>query len=565
MGITERPTLVVGVDFGTTFSGVAWGFKDRPDDVDLIQSWPGGGNATSQKVPTVFSYEDKGMRWGYQVDESVHLDKKRQPIRGVKLLLDESQKYRYDPASESEKILKTLKRTPVQASGDYLGKIVAHAREILLRRFGAALEAMDLQYILTVPAVWSDKAKDFTRQAAYAAGIDSSELTLLSEPEAAAVYTIRTMKKDSATKGDCFVVCDAGGGTVDIITYRVKEVAPMRFEEATEGTGAVCGSVILDERFDALIKSIIEKKSGKRLPESTAAAAMKYWQDYIKPGYTGPLEEDEYDDPGYWVPVPGVVGIKEIELSQGHLYIDKSQVKGIFDPIVDQIQYLISEQRRKVKQLGHMTKAVILVGGLGASEYLFTRTEAACEGVQVLQPPNAWSAVVRGAVHRGQEGNQIDGRIARASYGVKHNSTWDSAQHSGKDAFWCSLQEEWKVSDRMSWFIKKQQSLSESIPIKVPFYRCVRFENPTFQFENILYFCSEAQPPSKLDSSSVPLCTVKADLTSVPRQLFDAKTNSEGERYYKVNYHLVLTPVSAGLLFSLEFNGMSYGSVRARY
>ena len=169
------------------------------------------------------------MRWGYQVDQSAYLGKKQQPIRGVKLLLDESQKYRYCPAGKSEETLKSLKVSPVEASGDYLGKIVAHAREILLRRFGAALESMDLQYVLTVPAVWSDKAKDSTRQAAYAAGIGSSKLTLLSEPEAAAVYAIRTMEKDSATvciflqersrsnasqKGDCFVVCDAGGGTV---------------------------------------------------------------------------------------------------------------------------------------------------------------------------------------------------------------------------------------------------------------------------------------------------------------------------------------------------------------
>ncbi|KAJ5325283.1 uncharacterized protein N7506_008385 [Penicillium brevicompactum] len=564
MGITERPTLVVGVDFANS-QRVAWGFKDRPDDVDLIQSWPGGGNATSQKVPTVFSYEDKGVRWGYQVDQSAYLGKKRQPIRGVKLLLDESQKYRYDPAKESEKTLKTLKRSPVEASGDYLGKIVAHARDILLRRFGTALEAMDLQYVLTVPAVWSDKAKDSTRQAAYAAGIDFAKLTLLSEPEAAAVYAIRTMVKDSATKGDCFVVCDAGGGTVDIITYRVNEVAPMRFEEVTEGTGAVCGSVMLDERFDALIRATIEKKSGKRLPEATAAAAMKYWQDYIKPGYTGPLEEDEYDDPGYWVPVPGVVGIKEVELSQGHLYVDKSQVKDIFDPIVDQIQELISEQRNKVKELGDVTKAVILVGGLGASQYLFARTQAAAGGIQVIQPPNAWSAVVRGAVHRGQEGNQVDGRIARASYGVKHEVTWDPLRYSKEEAHWSTLTEAWLVSNRMSWFINKQQPLSESMPIKKRFWRQTPTRNPSLKFEDILYFCSEDQPPSKIDSSAVPLCAVKSDLTRVPRELFDTKTNSKGESYYDITFDLVFTPVSAGLLFSLDFNGMSYGSVRASY
>jgi hypothetical protein len=80
---------------------------------------------------------------------------------------------------------------------------------------------------------------------------------------------------------------------------------------------------MLDERFDALIKDIIEQKSHQALPRATAAAARKYWQDYIKPGYAGPLEEDEYDDPGYWVPIPGVSDIKEVELSDGHLYLDK--------------------------------------------------------------------------------------------------------------------------------------------------------------------------------------------------------------------------------------------------
>lgn len=139
------------------------------------------------------------MRWGYQVDQSACLGKKRQPIRGVKLLLDESQKYRYSPALESAKALKDLKKTPLEASGDYLGKVVAHARDILHRRFGTALEAMDLQYVLTVPAVWSDKAKDSTRRAAYAAGIDPSNLTLLSEPEAAAVYAISTLPDISVT------------------------------------------------------------------------------------------------------------------------------------------------------------------------------------------------------------------------------------------------------------------------------------------------------------------------------------------------------------------------------
>lgn len=56
---------------------------------------------------------------------------------------------------------------------------------------------MNLQFILTVPAVWSDKAKDATMQAACLAGIPSQDLFLVSEPEAAAVYAIRSIQPNT--------------------------------------------------------------------------------------------------------------------------------------------------------------------------------------------------------------------------------------------------------------------------------------------------------------------------------------------------------------------------------
>jgi molecular chaperone DnaK (HSP70) len=137
------------------------------------------------------------MKWGYQTDQSIHPGQHQRLIQGVKLLLDESQKFRYLPASDSQEIIKDLNKTPVEVAGDYLGKVVAHAQDVLTRRFGSALQTMDLEYILTVPAVWSDKGKDYTRQAAQRAGIPAASLRLLSEPEAAAVYAIRTIQPNT--------------------------------------------------------------------------------------------------------------------------------------------------------------------------------------------------------------------------------------------------------------------------------------------------------------------------------------------------------------------------------
>ena len=63
------------------------------------------------------------------------------------------------------------------------------------------MQSMDVQYILTVPAVWSDKVKDLTKQAACHAGIPEADFYLLSEPEAAAIYSIHAIQPNSIKVG----------------------------------------------------------------------------------------------------------------------------------------------------------------------------------------------------------------------------------------------------------------------------------------------------------------------------------------------------------------------------
>jgi hypothetical protein len=73
---------------------------------------------------------------------------------------------------------------------------------------------LKLAYVITVPAIWKDSAKDLTRQAAVSAGIPRDNLELITEPEAAALYCATMCTEVNLSDGDCFLVCDAGGGTV---------------------------------------------------------------------------------------------------------------------------------------------------------------------------------------------------------------------------------------------------------------------------------------------------------------------------------------------------------------
>lgn len=91
--------------------------------------------------------------------------------------------------------------------------------------------------ILTVPALWSNAVKDATLNAAKRAGMGSN-ISLISEPEAAAVYTLKSMQPRQLQQGSNWIVCDAGGGTVDLIAHEIEQVSPLRIKESAEGESA---------------------------------------------------------------------------------------------------------------------------------------------------------------------------------------------------------------------------------------------------------------------------------------------------------------------------------------
>lgn len=170
-------------------------------------------------------------RRGFEVS---HNDVNR--LSWIKILLDPSQPR---PQFVNPKATKLpFRKRPVDIVTDYLTALKNYTMLTLERRFGKEWLYGDegketgprkVEFVLTVPAVWSDKARQTTLEAAVKAGLgffpgtqppeDSPKnlglLKLITEPEGAAEYALRTMEEaHTMNKGDCFVVCDAGGGTV---------------------------------------------------------------------------------------------------------------------------------------------------------------------------------------------------------------------------------------------------------------------------------------------------------------------------------------------------------------
>jgi molecular chaperone DnaK (HSP70) len=84
---------------------------------------------------------------------------------------------------------------------DYLSALKCYTVQTLERRLGReAVHDTKVEYVLTVPAVWSDKARQMTMEAAVRAGLGVGGerlLRLITEPEGAAEYALRSIQPNS--------------------------------------------------------------------------------------------------------------------------------------------------------------------------------------------------------------------------------------------------------------------------------------------------------------------------------------------------------------------------------
>lgn len=256
------------------------------------------------------------------------------------------------------------------------------------------------------------------------------------------------------------------------------------------GTGGLCGSAFLNYRFEEHVKNRIGKtrfeemkiKKGK-----TWQMGLRYFEEFVKRNFN----EDEHHEIN--VPFPGLPDDEDAGLDSGFLVMSAAQVKDIFEPVVKEVCDLVQGQVDRLRAKGGVVSGIILVGGFGQSDYLYRRlksyftsaapppyserpTHASASSVgdhaaiEVMQPVYAWTAVVRGAVLRGLEGNMVISRKARMHYGTSYATVFDEEKHSVSERYWSPLWERWMVSDRMQWHIAKVRLNS---PLSFPRLRSV--------------------------------------------------------------------------------------------
>ncbi|KAI9271871.1 hypothetical protein BDA99DRAFT_459670 [Phascolomyces articulosus] len=487
--LSSQYRVVIAYDFGTTYSGAAYAFThSSPIEVFDIQNWPHKGGNFYPKVPTVSVYPKQSSpfkrsvlsEWGHSAKKAMlkpDAIKQNILLSEFKLHLDESL-HRPNLGNEL---------TPVQAVGDYLSELHKHTLQELSRSFAKNYHPDTFRYCLTVPAVWTDKAKNLMRQAAIQAGLinpsdPSDRLILVSEPEAAALYCEETMTDQVHLKdNDRIMICDAGGGTVDLIVFQVNFKnggssggRKRELKEVTKGMGESCGSVFLDNGFLELLKTKLGAKVMSKVTPREMNSMMGYFIDTIKP------EFNETDD--YYLELPRSVKIEDIPASireyddEGHLddgilkFSGQELKNNVFDPVVDKVLSLIEKQYQQIPD-GRLN-FMFLVGGFGSSKYLYQRIHKVFKDTKVNQivcpADRAALAVVRGAAYFGVHPEVVVSRVSRRTYGINISEIFDekldppSKRVERPDCVRCK--------DRFYYFVKKNDEVQVDHCISKEFF-----------------------------------------------------------------------------------------------
>ncbi|KAL4758710.1 Hsp70 family protein [Aspergillus foveolatus] len=558
--------LVIGIDFGTTFTGVAWAETRRPDHISVIEAWPSHIGAregiSSVKVPTELRYtktpnaDGETVEWGFQIPSLVDR------YQWFKLGLDES-----NPLVSTKS---WGDKTPEQLTELYLSSIYKHIMYTLDQKLGSALlRTIPMEFSLTVPAIWTEAAKDKTLKAWKKAsgGAKEQVISLVSEPEAAAIYAIHGLDPHGLHVGDSFVLCDAGGGTVDLISYKIIALTPiLQVEEVTTGTGGPCGSTFLNRRFADFLTRKLGREQG--WDDEVLQEAVERFDSIVKKQYSPTIDGTS----GYVIPVPGLSNNSALNVRRGKITISPEEMHFIFEPLILKVIKYVQDQ---ISACGDTeVRAVLLVGGFGQNSYLKERLRDALKSVEVLQPPNAWTAVVRGAVMMGLSRTKalktvdVVSRKARRHYGIELSEPFNAEKHDKSKRYWCSRDCEYRAR-AMVWFLTKGSTLEEDKPIPIKFYQDFRVSagRPNMLSINVWVNAEDTSAPVHRNSDTKTLAKLKANLSAVPQVDLDWTIikRKDGYEYYCLDGVIEATYSSAETTYVLSVMGKKYDTVNAEY
>lgn len=576
-----RPELCINFLLTTfRYSGAAWAYSKQPDDIKIVTNWDSQEfqNCDKGKAPSRIAYgtvsaatspdesgrsserSDINLSWGYGIAED-----EIEFVEWFKLLLlDEDDLSAQHPDSlqlkRARSLLQRAGKTAVQAVADYLRMLWAHTLKDIEKDLGeVAAEGLPFCVVLTVPAVWTARAVGRMRQAASKAGIldgrlaGETALYFVSEPEAAAIATFDDLKvRPNFRQGDTFVVCDAGGGTVDLISYKVLKTDPLELGECVEGSGKLCGAVFLDQDFEGLMKQLVG--SAWNVPDKVIKRIVDgQWENGIKRGFEG-------QERNWKITLPNECVARgappDITLNRGH-------VSEIFENVISKVRSLVNDQVDAVAaKEGRLPKAIVLVGGFGSCRYLYNmlKKEHKPRGIEVYQSSGTkpWTAICRGAVSKALTNSRLPGttiqsRVLRCSYGVRYALPFVEGVHLDCDKYFSDFHGHYKADNQMQWLLKRGEDISDAqscIAFALHIHFLAEDYGAKYPYSSSIYSCDERIAPKRKERSVkyVGRMETECDVASIR-----SVRGVDSVKYKELRYSVQATVIGTAVEFSSVF------------
>ncbi|KAF5552463.1 hypothetical protein FNAPI_7052 [Fusarium napiforme] len=325
-----RTRVIVGIDLGTTFSGISYAVLPQNLNIPISFLWQ-VDRRPYQKVPTQIEASGTTIEW-------------------FKLSL-----LRRDDLEKDILIQRT-----VDVAAVYLRRIWKVFREELRYK----VTDPHIQITFTVPILWPDYARKSIYEALHQANIINNNVELapkfVAEPEAAALAIFSAAGYldgelfSKVRPGQVVIVCDCGGGTTcsypfkDTAAYEICSVHPFRVREVLLGQRILAEAYSMGDRFMKLMKEKIAQVLSPRAfqalkDEDFARLAYTHWDEGVKMSFSNNFEDKRIELPFHWVGTQRRrMGVRQ----SVHIEFNHDEIASIFNPIVERITTLIETEMR---------------------------------------------------------------------------------------------------------------------------------------------------------------------------------------------------------------------------
>nr|XP_011431529.2 heat shock 70 kDa protein 12B [Crassostrea gigas] len=481
--VKQRPSqctrlLVAAIDFGTVYSGYAYSFKAEWPTV-MTNKWS-GGDLLSYKTPSalLLNPDQSFNSFGFDAEKkysSLTEDgkdcRKYFFFQRFKMILKSSLEKRVHRKTqciaengESVDAMKVFTHC--------INHMRKHLLEDLENRTTAKITMDDIDFVLTVPAIWDDTAKMFMREAAVQAGIKSDQLLIALEPESASIYCQLMHLESTDNKrfflagkesGAKYMVLDLGGGTADITIHQLKENGTLG--ELVPASGGSWGGTCIDNAFHDFLTSLFGEKVMNifQTDPEYLEDYFEFWQRFeVKKRTFETTQNDKNEQKEKYQPdkfvfqIPLAIGeivakqnnqnIKKIKIDavindvirksqykndltceQGKLCMKSTFFKKMFDPTV---KFLINHLKKLYTEIGKDLKVILMVGGFSECSVIQEAVKEEFKGkCRVVVPNQAGLAVVKGAVYFGHQPDLITERVSRYTYGIQTWPAFNETKH----------------------------------------------------------------------------------------------------------------------------------------